>query len=103
MKTRHLDHIDLRVKDIDIAFKFYRKLLPELGFACDRSNSKCGTFYAAGRDKPSEFFCFTQDRKHKPNCTRIAFWAETRKEVDRIARLVRKIGGKTLEGPELCK
>jgi catechol 2,3-dioxygenase-like lactoylglutathione lyase family enzyme len=103
MKTRHLDHIDLRVKDIDNAFKFYRKLLPELGFTCDRSDSDCGTFYAVGRDRPSEFFCFTQDRRHKPNGTRIAFWAETRKEVDRIAKLVRKIGGKTLEGPELCK
>ena len=103
MKTRYLDHIDLRVRDIDIAFKFYRKLLPELGFTCDRSNSRWGTFYAVGKNRPSEFFGFNQDRNHKPNGTRIAFWADTRKEVDRIARLARKIGGKKLEGPELCK
>jgi catechol 2,3-dioxygenase-like lactoylglutathione lyase family enzyme len=44
----------------------------------------------------------TQDRRHQPNGTRIAFWAESRAEVDRLARLVRKIGGKNLEGPGLC-
>ena len=102
MKTRHLDHIDLRVKDLDAAFKFYRTLLPELGFTCDRSDSDWGTFYATGRDKPSEFFGFTEDRHHQPNGTRIAFWADTREEVDRIARLVREIGGINLEGPEVC-
>ena len=102
MKTRHLDHIDLRVKDLDTAFKFYGKLLPELGFTCDRSDPDWGTFYAVGRDQPSEFFGFTEDRQHRANGTRIAFWADTREEVDRIARLVRGLGGKNLEGPELC-
>ena len=52
--------------------------------------------------RPSEFFGFTEDRDHQPNGTRIAFWADTREEVDRIARLVREIGGKNLEGPEVC-
>jgi catechol 2,3-dioxygenase-like lactoylglutathione lyase family enzyme len=56
MKTRHLDHIDLRVKDLAVAFKFYRKLLPELGFTCDRSDSDWGTFYATGRDKAFGIF-----------------------------------------------
>jgi len=98
MKRRHLDHIDLRVKDLDTALKFYRKLLPALGFTCDRSDS----FYAVGGDKASEFFGFNEDRHHQPNGTRIAFWAETREEVDRIAGLVREIGGRNLEGPELC-
>ena len=36
------------------------------------------------------------------NRTRIAFWADTREEVDRIAELVRQAGGKNLEGPEIC-
>ncbi len=49
-----------------------------------------------------DFFGFTEDRNHQPNGTRISFWAETRDEVDRIAKLVREIGGKNLEGPELC-
>jgi predicted lactoylglutathione lyase len=54
-------------------------------------------------DKPSEFFCFDEDKNHQPNGTRIAFWADTREEVDRIAELVRQAGGKNLEGPEICE
>lgn len=102
MKTRTLDHIDLRVKDFARARKFYEKLLPELGFTRDRSDATWGTFYSVGGDKPSEFFGFTEDRDHRPNGTRIAFWADTREEVDRIAKIVAGIGGQTLEGPELC-
>jgi len=45
MKPRILDHIDLRVKDFDRAMKFYRKLLPALGFTCNRSDETWGTFY----------------------------------------------------------
>ena len=102
MNRRRLDHIDLRVKDLQRAMRFYEKVLPGLGFTCDRSDETWGTFYSAGGDQPSEFFGFTEDRQHQPNGTRIAFWAETRDEVDKIARLVRDIGGQNLEGPEVC-
>ena len=81
MRTRILDHIDLRVKDLACAREFYGKLLPALGFTCDRSDAKYGTFYSVGGDKPSAFFAFEQDRQHQPNATRIAFWGETRAEV----------------------
>ena len=33
--------------------EFYQKLLPKLGFTCDRSDQTWGTFYSVGRDKPS--------------------------------------------------
>jgi catechol 2,3-dioxygenase-like lactoylglutathione lyase family enzyme len=102
MKTRRLDHIDLRVKDLKVARKFYEKLLPAVGFACERSDNEWGTFYSVGGDEASDFFGFTEDRQHQPNGTRIAFWADTRDEVDRIATLVREIGGQYLEGPEIC-
>jgi catechol 2,3-dioxygenase-like lactoylglutathione lyase family enzyme len=103
MKTRCFDHIDLRVKDMAVARKFYGKFLPQLGFVEERPGKKYHTFYSAGGDKPSEFFGFTRDKNHKPNGTRIAFWADTREEVDRLAKLVRKAGGKALEGPEIVK
>ena len=77
MKTRTLDHIDLRVKDLARAREFYARLLPELGFTHDRSDADWGTFYSIGGDKPSEFFGFTKDPEHQPNGTRIAFWADT--------------------------
>ena len=103
MRARILDHIDLRVKDFARATEFYGKLLPALGFTCDRSDERWGTFYAPGGDKPSEFFSIEADKNHRPNATRISFWGETRAEVDRIAELVREIGGKNLEGPEVCE
>src|SRR5256885_11845842 len=80
IKTRSYDHIDLRVKDMSIAKKFYGKFLPQLGFVEERPGKKYHTFYSAGGDRPSEFFGFTQDKNHKPNGTRIAFWADTRKK-----------------------
>lgn len=103
MKARLIDHIDLRVKNFDRAMKFYAHLLPELGFTCDRSDQEWATFYSVGGDKPSAFFGFTADPGHQPNGTRIAFWAETRVEVDRLGALAGKIGGRTIEGPELCR
>ena len=110
MKTRLFDHIDLRVKDMEAARKFYRKFLPQLGFVHEKaepapaeaSDGDFHTFYSAGGSNPSEFFGFTEDENHQANGTRIAFWADTREEVDRLAKLVREAGGKALEGPEIC-
>ena len=110
MKTRCFDHIDLRVKNMEVAKNFYGQFLPQLGFVCERhepsprpeTEGDFHTFYSSGTDKPSEFFGFTEDKNHQPNGTRIAFWADTREEVDRIAELVRQAGGKNLEGPEIC-
>jgi catechol 2,3-dioxygenase-like lactoylglutathione lyase family enzyme len=103
MKTRCFDHIDLRVKDMAVARKFYEKILPQLGFVHEKPGRYFHTFFSAGGDKPSEFFGLSPDKNHKPNRTRIAFWVDTREEVDRIAKLVRDAGGGKLEGPEVCK
>jgi catechol 2,3-dioxygenase-like lactoylglutathione lyase family enzyme len=103
MKKRCFDHIDLRVTDMGRAKKFYRKFLPQLGFVHEKSGGSYYTFYSAIGGKPSEFFGLSPDKNHKPNRTRIAFWADTREEVDRVAKLVREAGGKKIEGPEVCK
>ena len=103
MKTRCFDHIDLSVKNIAVAGKFYAKFLPQLGFVEERPGKKYHMFYSAGGDKPSEFFGLTRDKNLKPNRTRIAFWANTRKEVNRLAKSVRRAGGRALEGPEICR
>ncbi len=103
MKTRLFDHIDLRVKDIDRARRFYEQVLPAIGFTeKTQDDGELITFTAPGEGKPM-FFCFTVDPEHKPNGTRISFWAETHEEVDRVAEVVRRAGGKVLEGPELCR
>lgn len=100
MKTRRFDHIDLRVKDMEAAQRFYAQVMPAIGFPKDKSDEEWGAFYA-GAEGPTEFFGFIEDKNHKPNESRIAFWAESRKEVDRIAEVVRKAGGRNLEGPQI--
>ena len=102
MKTRRFDHIDLRVKDVAAAKPFYAQLLPALGFAVEKSSDEWCLWQAAGPG-PVEFFGFTEERKHQPNDNRIAFWAESRAEVDRLAEVVRQAGGLNLEGPALWR
>jgi catechol 2,3-dioxygenase-like lactoylglutathione lyase family enzyme len=102
MKARIFDHIDLRVGDMAAAEKFYGELLPALGFSVKSGDNECRTYQCPG-DEPEAFFCFTAVREHRPNENRIAFWAESRAEVDRLAEVVRRAGGQNLEGPELCR
>ena len=109
MKRRLFDHIDLRVKDMEAGIKFYAKFLPQLGFVREKHElppvgtpgPTYHTFYSASNE-PSEFFGLTEDKNHRPNESRIAFWADSHQKVDEIAKLVRTAGGKNLEGPEIC-
>jgi catechol 2,3-dioxygenase-like lactoylglutathione lyase family enzyme len=102
MKTRIFDHIDLRVKEIAPAKEFYRQLLPALGFSIDSSGDTWSIWQAAG-EGPVAFFGFTEEPKHQPNENRIAFWAESRAEVDRLAEVARRSGALNLEGPGLWR
>jgi catechol 2,3-dioxygenase-like lactoylglutathione lyase family enzyme len=100
MKTRFFDHIDLRVRDRQRARRFYAQVLPAIGFTVDQGDDGEWISFAVPGEK-REFFGFTEDADHTPNGTRISFWADTREEVDRVAEVVRRAGGKVLEGPEL--
>src|SRR5436309_14222077 len=101
MKSRLFDHIDLRVRNRARAQEFYATILPALGFTHDQSGNEWGAFEAHAKDKPVEFFGFTEDVNHKPNGTRIAFWADTPAEVEELTDIVRRAGGQNLEGPQL--
>ena len=73
-----------------------------LGFTVDQKLKDWVSYEAPSRSgEVTEFFGFTHDPNHKPNGNRIAFWAETREEVDRIAEVARTAGAKNIEGPEL--
>ena len=101
LQRRLFDHIDLRVRNRARAQEFFAKVLPEIGFTRDKSAEEWGAFEKDGAGNPSEFFGFTEDANHRPNDTRIAFWAETREQVDRLAQVVRDAGGRNLEGPQI--
>ena len=101
MSRSLFDHIDLRVRNREVAQKFYAQVLPAIGFRVNKSGEEWGHFEAEG-GKAVEFFGFTEEADHQPNGNRIAFWADSRAAVDKVAEVVRKAGGKNLEGPELC-
>ena len=47
----------------------------------------------------TEFFGITESSLHKPNEIRIAFWAQSIAEVDRLGQLASRLGAKNIEGP----
>jgi predicted enzyme related to lactoylglutathione lyase len=95
---RHFDHIDLRVPRLAELSPFYETLLPALGFA--RRVAVEGWLQFEAEDEGiTEFFGITQSAAHHPNENRIAFWAASHAEVDRIARIAVDAGAQNMEGP----
>jgi catechol 2,3-dioxygenase-like lactoylglutathione lyase family enzyme len=95
---RRFDHIDLRVPKLGAVREFYGALLPRLGFTEDMNIPDWLQYHSQG-DGPTEFFGVTQSPGHTPNENRIAFWASSIAEVDEIARVLRQIGARNIEGP----
>jgi catechol 2,3-dioxygenase-like lactoylglutathione lyase family enzyme len=103
MARRLFDHLDLRVRDLHAADAFYSRFLPEVGFPVRREAPDHALSFDAQSDGPKpEFVALIEDGAHTPNASRIAFWAETKAEVDRIGSVLRKAGAKNLEGPMVC-
>lgn len=96
---RRFDHIDLRVPSLAAARPFYAVLLPALGFTKDVSVDTWVTCEAEVPSGVAEFFGITESPRHVPNETRLAFWAESTHEVDRLAEVMRQAGGRNIEGP----
>ncbi|GGH22471.1 VOC family protein [Paenibacillus segetis] len=94
-------HIDLRVHNLEIALPFYEGLLPSLGFTRTFHSANWRVFAAEGELPSAPYFAIIEDTNHKPNGNLIGFWAENREEVDRIAELVKELGGKINSGPQL--
>jgi predicted enzyme related to lactoylglutathione lyase len=74
-------------------------------FCCPLSDKDVSdeTWFQFEAESPSsrgEFFGITESPGHIPNETRIAFWAESTEEVDRLAEVVRRAGGRNIEGPD---
>jgi predicted lactoylglutathione lyase len=102
MNARIFDHIDLRVRDISAADQFYKVLLPALGFPTRGVSSHC-VYYEAVRNHPKpEFIALIEDRAHVPNCTRIAFWCDSKEAVDALAVTLAGCAARNMEGPMFC-
>jgi predicted enzyme related to lactoylglutathione lyase len=96
---RHYDHMDIRVSDLTKVSAFYQSVLPELGFTRQDQVEGWLQFSATGVNEVAEFLGITEAPNHVPNECRIAFWAETPAEVDRLASVLEEAGARNLEGP----
>ena len=96
---RRYDHVDLRVRSISEARRFYEALLPALGFTRDVRIEGWLQFEAAGADGATEFFGVTESPRHVANECRVAFWADSTSEVDRLAEIAARAGARNIEGP----
>jgi predicted lactoylglutathione lyase len=97
--NRRYDHIDLRVASLAIARSFYEVLLPALGFTRNDSNEKWFEYEYEDGENITDYFAITESRHHVPNENRIAFWADSMEEVDRLSKIVVMAGGRNVEGP----
>ena len=95
-------HIDLRVSDMGAALPFYASLLPALGFVGKAHGEVWKVWAAEGTLPSAAYFAITEDRGHVPNGNRIAFWAESREEVDGVATAARDAGALIESGPREC-
>jgi catechol 2,3-dioxygenase-like lactoylglutathione lyase family enzyme len=96
---RRFDHVDIRVRSLAEARPFYERLLPALGFTRDVRIEGWLQYEAEGSDGATEFVGVTESPQHVANECRIAFWAETIREVDRLAAMVVQAGARHVEGP----
>lgn len=99
---RLFDHVDLRVRQLAEARLFYAGWLPALGFSRVKA-TPIGVAFIADRDHPKpEFIGLIEAPDHVPNETRLAFWADTSEEVDRLEALVRRAGARHVEAAAYC-
>lgn len=94
------DHIDFRVRDVRKVAKFYDAFMPALGLRVIHRGDRSRSYYH--KDKRLPFFWLVQAVKSTPSRSRIAFAAATRKDVDRLAAIVRRAGAKEICGPMAC-
>jgi len=102
VKRNPFQHVDLRVNDLEQAWEFYSKILPAIGFEKGNKGKIYSGYDAPGTPPDQAWFGFTEDKNHRANTNRIAFWAESRERVEAIGEVVRKAGAKNISGPRAC-
>ena len=108
-----IDHIQITVKDMDLAVPFYDKFLPLLGFDLRNRSSaviEAHDFHVVEYSHPRLGFAITSPRaaftgdtihRRKPGALQhLAFRAESRAEVDRLHSELKQIGATIVSEPK---
>lgn len=96
---RRYDHVDFRVRSLSDVRRFYGMLLPALGFTREVVVEGWLQFEAETPAGTAEFFGVTESTQHVANECRVAFWAASTADVDRLARIAVEAGAQRIEGP----
>jgi catechol 2,3-dioxygenase-like lactoylglutathione lyase family enzyme len=109
-----IDHLQITVKDMEVAVPFYDKLLPLLGFDIRQRVDAVieeHDFHVVEYSHPLLAFAITSPRKAFANdsiCRRkpgalhhLAFKADSRAEIDRLYHAIRRIGAEIVSEPRL--
>ena len=107
-----IDHVQITVKDFNVAMSFYDKLMPLLGFDLKRRSSAVvepHDFRVVEYSHPRLCFAITSPRsvfanetvhRRKPGALHhLAFKAESREEVDKLHKELIAIGAKIVSPP----
>ena len=74
--------------------------MPALGFTLTFHGPTWKVFAAPGELPSAAYFALTEDPGHTPNKNRIAFWAQTTGDVERVAAVARDAGARMTSGPQ---
>lgn len=95
-------HLDLRVADMAAALPFFAALLPALGFTEEAHGGRWKVWSAPGTPPREAYVGVTEQPGHVANANRVAFWAPTPGDVDRVAAVARDAGARIESGPRPC-
>lgn len=108
-----IDHIQITVKDLNVAEAFYDKLMPILGFDLDRkSKGKVAShdfdvleyfhpLLTFGINSPRQVFKNDTIHRRKPGALHhLAFQAESREEIDKLYPQIKDIGAIIVDPPK---
>jgi predicted lactoylglutathione lyase len=94
-----LHHIDVHVRNIEAAKRFFDALAPAIGY---RIRADYDEFVGY---EPQNGGCprigFSLDTQHGSGLMRLAFGVESREAVDAAANIARESGAKNVDGPSL--
>lgn len=96
------DHIDLRVADVARSKPFYDALLRPYGFRGKAQPDGTQLYYRLENRQVREIIVLNGEPDHRPNATRLAFFAATHADVDRISESARCAGARAFEAPAAC-
>lgn len=109
-----IDHIQITVKDMQVAEEFYDKFLPVLGFDINKKVEALieehdfhvieysHELLAFAITSPRQIFKNDTVNRRKPGALHhLAFKAETREEVDKAYQKLRRIGATILSEPQI--